>query len=84
MQNEILKIQQKLMNEMDKLEDAEHMKLYGKKEVSISQALTQSAGAYLKAVNTQLKIKDIVNHNSEKEKELLESIGVLKNEANNK
>lgn len=83
MNNKILKIQEMLYDEMGKLSDDELMKTYAKREVSRSQALTQSAGAYIKAINTQLKVKELVNNNSEKERTLLESLGVLENEKKN-
>lgn len=83
MNNKILKIQEMLYDEMGKLSDDELMKTYAKREVSRSQALTQSAGAYIKAINTQLKVKELVNNNSEKERALLESLGVLENEKKN-
>ena len=81
--NKILKIQEMLYDEMNKLSDDELMKTYAKREVSRSQALTQSAGAYIKAINTQLKVKELVNNNSNKEQALLESLGVLENEKKN-
>lgn len=81
--NKILKIQEMLYDEMNKLSDDELMKTYAKREVSRSQALTQSAGAYIKAINTQLKIKELVNNNHKKEQSLLESLGVVENEKKN-
>lgn len=83
MSNKILKIQEMLYDEMNKLSDDELMKAYAKREVSRSQALTQSAGAYIKAINTQLKIKELVNNNHKKEQSLLESLGVVENEKKN-
>lgn len=83
MNNRILKIQEMLYDEMNKLSDDEIMKAFAKREVSRSQALTQSAGAYIKAINTQLKVKELVNNNATKEKALLESLGVIENESNN-
>lgn len=81
--NKILKIQEMLYDEMNKLSDDELIKTFAKREVSRSQALTQSAGAYIKAINTQLKVKELVNNNSNKEQALLESLGVLENEKEN-
>jgi len=83
MNNKIMKIQEMLYDEMNKLSDDELMKTYAKREVSRSQALTQSAGAYIKAINTQLKIKELVNNNHKKEQSLLESLGVVENEKKN-
>lgn len=80
MNNKIIKIQEMLYDEMERLSDDETMKSYAKREVSRSQALTQSAGAFVKAINTQLKIKEIAKKNPEYEETLKRELGVLDNE----
>lgn len=77
MNNKIIKIQEMLYEEMNKLSDDENMKTYAKREVSRSQALTQSAGAFVKAINTQLKVKELCNKNPEVEEKLLKELGVI-------
>ena len=78
MNNKIIKIQEMLYDEMNKLCDDENMKTYAKREVSRSQALTQSAGAYIKAVNTQLKVKELASKkNPAYEETLLKELGVI-------
>lgn len=83
MNNKLIKIQEMLYDEMQRLSDDEIVKSYAKREVSRSQALTQSAGAFIKSVNTQLQIKNIVKANNIKEDTLLKELGVV-NEENKK
>lgn len=80
MNNKLIKIQEMLYDEMQRLSDDEIVKSYAKREVSRSQALTQSAGAFIKSVNTQLQIKNIVKVNNVKEKDLLKELGVVNEE----
>lgn len=80
MNNKIINIQEMLYEEMKKLSDDEHIKTYAKREVSRSQALTQSAGAFIKAVNTQLKIKELAKKNPAHEETLLKELGVANEE----
>ena len=82
MNNKLLKIQEMLYDEMKRLSDDEIVKSYAKREVSRSQALTQSAGAFIKSINTQLQIKNMVATNKIKEEDLLKELGVV-NEENN-
>lgn len=82
MDNKIIKIQEMLFEEMNKLSDDEIIKTYAKREVSRSQALTQSAGAYIKAVNTQLKIKEMAKMNPKYEETLKKELGVTYEEKN--
>lgn len=80
MENKLIKIQEMLYDEMQRLSDDEIVKSYAKREVSRSQALTQSAGAFIKSVNTQLQIKNVVKANNVKEKDLLKELGVVNEE----
>ena len=80
MNNKLIKIQEMLYDEMQRLSDDEIVKSYAKREVSRSQALTQSAGAFIKSINTQLQIKNIVKANNVKEKDLLKELGVVNEE----
>lgn len=83
MDNKIIRIQEMLYDEMEKLSDDEHIKTYAKREISRSQALTQSAGAYIKAINTQLKIKEMSKMNPKHEETLKKELGVLDETNNN-
>ena len=80
MNNKIIKIQEMLFNQMERLNDNELIKSYAKRETTRSGALSQSASAYIKAINTQLKVKELCNKNSEQEEKLLKELGVLNEE----
>lgn len=82
MKNKLIKIQEMLYDEMQRLSDDEIVKSYAKREVSRSQALTQSAGAFIKSINTQLQIKNMVATNKVKEEDLLKELGVVDEENN--
>lgn len=83
MKNKLIKIQEMLYDEMKRLSDDEIIKSYAKREVSRSQALTQSAGAFIKSINTQIQIKNIVKTDNIKEIDLLTKLGIV-DEENNK
>ena len=79
--NRLIKIQDMLYNQMKRLDDNELMNQgLGKREIQRSGALSQSAGAYLKSVQTQLKVKEMVRKNPSAEKTILGELGVLENE----
>ena len=80
MNNKIIKIQEMLLNQMERLNDDELIKSYAKRETTRSGALSQSASAYIKAVNTQLKVKELCSKNPKYEETLLKELGVLDNE----
>lgn len=80
MNNRLIKIQEMLYNQMTRLDDNDLMeKGLGKREIQRSGALSQSAGAYIKSVQTQLKVKEMVRKNPQAEKTMLEELGVLNN-----
>lgn len=76
MENRLIKIQNILFNQMKRLDDNELME-NSQKEIQRSGALSQSAGAYIKSVQTQLKVKEMTRKNPASEKQMLIEIGVL-------
>ena len=81
MNNNLFKIQEMLLNQMKRLDDNELMqKGLGNKEIQRSGALSQSASAYIKSVNTSLKIKEMCKMNPASEETILKELGVLPNE----
>lgn len=78
MNNRLIKIQEMLYNQMTRLDDNDLMeKGLGKREIQRSGALSQSAGAYIKSVQTQLKVKEMTSKNPQAEKTVLSELGVL-------
>lgn len=78
MNNRLVKIQEMLYNQMERLDNNELMeKGLGKREIQRSGALSQSAGAYIKSVNTQLKVKEMCKKNPNAEKDMLKELGIV-------
>ena len=78
MDNRLIKIQEMLYNQMQRLDDNELIqKGLGNREIQRSGALSQSASAYIKSVNTSLKIKEICKMSPKSEETILKEIGVI-------
>ena len=75
MNNNLIKMQEMLMRQMGRLDDAVSNEI--SIEVKRSGALSQNAQAYLKSINTSLRVKEMVKKNPLAEKTILEEIGVL-------
>ena len=73
--NEIIEIQQMLKKQMHRLDDA----VAGEVNIEINRsgALSQNAQAYLKAVATSLRVKEMVKNNPQAEETILKEIGVV-------
>ena len=81
MDNRLIKIQEMLYSQMQRLDDNELIqKGLGNREIQRSGALSQSASAYIKSVNTSLKIKEMCKMNPKSEDTILKEIGVIPNE----
>ena len=68
--NKLIDIQEMLMSQMKRLNDDETMKNDGENEIKRCNALSNNALTYLKAVNVNIKIREI----AEKEAKLVENI----------
>ena len=73
--NEIIEIQKILLKQMKNLSSST-AKSEIDLEIKRSGALSSNASAYLKAVSTSLKVKEMTKKNPEAEKTILEEIGV--------
>ena len=73
--NEIIEIQQMLKKQMHRLDEAVAGEVHT--EINRSGALSQNAQAYLKAVSTSLRVKEMVKNNPEAEETILKEIGVI-------
>lgn len=82
MSNRLIKIQEMLYNQMTRLDDNELMEK-SNKEIQRSGAMSQSAGAYIKSVQTQIKIKEMCKRNPASEQTTLIELGVLNEDSNN-
>ena len=73
--NNIIEIQGLLMKQMKRLDEAVAKEVAV--EVGRSGALSQNAQAYLKAVATTLKVKEMSKRNPATELELLKETGII-------
>jgi hypothetical protein len=74
--NKIITIQEMLMREMQRLDDSDYMAKAGKDEVLRSNALTNNATAFIKAVNVQLRIKEVAQTNEVTQQSLSKELGI--------
>lgn len=75
--NRLLRVQDMLYDEMKRLSDNDHMKRDGKREIMRSGALSQGVQAYLKSVNTNIKIREMCKTNPLGQETILEELGIL-------
>lgn len=73
--NNIIEIQSLLMKQMKRLDEAVAREI--PQEIGRSGALSQNAQAYLKAVATTLKVKEMSRRNPATEIELLKETGII-------
>lgn len=73
--NNIIEIQDLLMKQMKRLDGAVAKEVA--QEIGRSGALSQNAQAYLKAVSTTLKVKEMSKRNPATELELLKETGII-------
>lgn len=73
--NNIIEIQDLLMKQMKRLDEAVAREVT--QEIGRSGALSQNAQAYLKAVGTQLRVKEMARRNPAAEIGMLKEVGIL-------
>lgn len=76
--NKLKEIQNLMMKQMHRLDEAVASEV--NVEVNRSGALSQNAQAYLKAVNTSIKAKEMCGKNPDAEDTILTELGVLNND----
>lgn len=74
--NKIITIQEMLMRQMERLDDNELMESNGNNEIARSNALSNQATTYIKAVNTSLRIMDTAMKNEQTSDSLRKQLGV--------
>lgn len=74
--NELQRIQRILLNQMERLDDNDIMAERSKKEIMRSGALSQSAGAFIKSVQTQIKVLDLSDKFNVETKDMNAYLGI--------
>lgn len=73
--NGLIEIQKMIKEQMERLMSAVAGEV--KIETARSGAISQNAQAYLKAVSTSLRVKEMVKNNPDAEETILKEIGVI-------
>lgn len=75
MENKIIEIQELLMKQMRRLDEADGKEI--QTETQRSGALSKNAQEYMKAVGTSIKIKQMARQNRNAELNILKEVGVI-------
>lgn len=78
--NKIITVQEMLMREMQRLDDNDYMKTNANDEIKRSNALSNQAQAYIKAVNTTLRVIDTSIKQEKNRVDLLNTLGLIDND----
>lgn len=76
--NKIIEIQDLLMKQMRRLDEAVGKEI--NEEINRSGALSQNAQAYMKAVGTSLRVKELSRRNPAAEIGMLKEMGIVEEE----
>lgn len=81
MNNRLLKMQEMIYRQMERIDDNELMiKGLGQREIQRSSSLTALSSAFIKNVQTGIKIKEIAKKNNEDKQSLLKELGVVESD----
>lgn len=75
-ENELKKVQKILLNQMSRLDDEEIMKQIGNREMKRSNAISQSASAYVKSIQTQIKVLDLTQRYNTNANDINKFLGI--------
>lgn len=81
--NELKRVQKILLNQMDRLDNEEIMKERSKREIQRSGAISQSAVAFVKSLQTQMKVLELSGKYNVEVDTMNDYLGI-KNEKENK
>lgn len=75
--NNLIKMQEMLMRQMERLDDNELMKSDPQTEISRGNALSQSACTFLKSINVGIRIIEVANKYETQKDKLTKELGVV-------
>ena len=79
-QNDLKKYQKILLNQAERLDDNEIMNERGKREIARSGAISQSASAFIKSIQTQMRILEMSGKYNVETKDMNEYLGIRSEE----
>lgn len=77
MNNNLIKMQEMLLRQMNRLDDDKLMETNGQIEISRGNALSQSAVTFLKSINVSLRIIEMSKKYETNKDKLSKEIGVI-------
>lgn len=76
MNNKLIKIQEMLMRQMERLDDNELMQYNNAREIARGNTLSGNATTFLKSVNVGMRVIDMANKYEMKEEAIAKKIGI--------
>lgn len=76
MNNNLIKIQEMLMRQMERLDDNNLMNISGKEEVARGNTLSQNANTFLKSVNVGIRVIELAEKTGIKKEQLSNELGI--------
>lgn len=74
--SELKRVQKILLNQMGRLDDEEIMKERGKREIGRSGAISQSASAFVKSIQVQMKVLELTGKYNVEVDDMNEFLGI--------
>lgn len=81
MNNKIIRVQEIIFDQLNRLSDEELMKSgMGKREIERSNVISNNAQTFIKVVNLGLKIQEVAKRNGTQHQKLLEELDLVDSE----
>ena len=81
MNNKIIRVQEIVFDQLNRLGDEDLMKSgMGKREIERSNVISNNAQTFIKVVGLSLKIKEMAKRNQTQEKALLKELDIIEEE----
>lgn len=78
MNNKLIKVQEIIFDELNRLSDEDLMKSgMGKREIERSNVISNNAQTFLKLVNANLKIREVAKRNGTQYQKLMEELNLV-------
>ncbi len=74
--NNLIKMQEMLMRQMERLDDNEQMKYNGRDEVARGNALSQSANTFIKSINVGMRVIEMAEKYETQKDKLTKELGI--------
>ena len=81
MNNKIIRVQEIIFDQLNRLSDEDLMRSgYGKREIERSNVISNNAQTFIKIVNLNLKIQEVAKRNQTQNRNLLQELDLIDEE----